>query len=80
MTGRELSDKMIYMGMERALRRLAIKDKLAPLEQIAYMTEIEICDLVVKKYEVVFSEDEKVGLVKIEDMDTYKKIVHVLAR
>lgn len=80
MTGRELSDKMIYMGMERALRRLAVKDKLAPLEKIAYMTEIEICDLAVKNYEVVFTEDEKIGLVKPEDMDTYKKIVHVLAR
>nr|DAH62018.1 MAG TPA: hypothetical protein [Caudoviricetes sp.] len=80
MTGRELSDKLSYMGMERALRRLAIKDNLAPVEKIACMTEIEICDLVVKKYEVVFSEDEKVGLVKLEDMDTYKKIIHVLAR
>ena len=80
MTGRELSDKMLYMGMERALRRLAIKDKLAPLEKIACMTEIEICDLAVKNYEVVFTEDENIGLVKPEDMDTYKKIVHVLAR
>lgn len=80
MVGQQLSDKIYYAGMERDLRRLAINDKLAPVEKIACMTEGEICDLVAKKYEMVFAESEKVGLVKIEDMDTYKKIVHVLAR
>lgn len=78
--GQQLNDKIYYAGMERDLRRLAVNDKLASVEEIACMTKWEICDLVAKKYEMVFAESEKVGLVKIEDMDTYKKIVSVLAR
>lgn len=80
MVGQQLGEKIAYAGMERDLRRLAINDKLASVEEIACMTRWEICDLVAKKYEMVFAESEKVGLVKIEDMDTYKKIVRVLAR
>lgn len=80
MVGQQLGDKIVYAGMERDLRILAVNDKLAPVEKIACMTRWEVCDLVAKKYEMVFAESEKVGLVKIEDMDTYKKIVCVLAR
>lgn len=30
MVGQQLGDKIVYAGMERDLRRLAVNDKLAP--------------------------------------------------
>ena len=53
MTGRELSDKLNYLGMERRIRKLALEEKLETAEKIAVMTEIEVCELISKKYEVV---------------------------
>ena len=46
MTGRELSDKLNYLGMERRIRRLALEDKMETAEKIAVMTEIEVCELI----------------------------------
>lgn len=34
MTGRELSDKLNYTGMEIAVRKLALKEKLASAEKL----------------------------------------------
>lgn len=34
MTGRELSDKLNYLGMERRIRRLALEDKMETAEKI----------------------------------------------
>lgn len=48
MTGRELSDKLNYLGMERRIRRLALEDKMETAEKIAVMTEIEVCELISK--------------------------------
>ena len=58
MTGRELSNKLNYLGMERRIRKLALEEKLETAEKIAVMTEIEVCELISKKYEVVYSEAE----------------------
>lgn len=38
MTGRELEDKLNYLGMERKLRKLALEKKLETAEKIAVMT------------------------------------------
>ena len=54
MTGRELSDKLNYTGMEIAVRKLALKEKLASAEKIAVMSELDVCDLLSKHYELVF--------------------------
>lgn len=66
MTGRELTDKLLYIGMEKGARRLALKDKMAPAEEIAVMSEIEVCDLIVEKYEVVMCESEDILLIPNE--------------
>ena len=42
MTGRALTDKLFYIGMEKDARRLALRDKMAPAEEIAVMSEIEV--------------------------------------
>ena len=64
MTGRELSDKLNYTGMERAVRELALKEKLASAEEIAVMSELDVCDLIAEHYKMVFAESEDIGLVK----------------
>ena len=79
MTGRELSDKLNYLGMERRIRRLALEDKMETAEKIAVMTEIEVCELISKKYEVVYSEAEEIGLVK-KDKNEYKSLVKIISR
>lgn len=48
MTGRELREKLIYVGMEKELRKLVIDEKMAKPEEVAVMTAYEVCDLVVE--------------------------------
>ena len=49
-------------------------------EKIAVMTEIEVCELISKKYEVVYSEAEEIGLVKKDKMNEYKSLVKIISR
>lgn len=80
MTGRELSEKLLYAGMEEGVRRLALKDKLATAEQIAVMPEIKVCDLIAEKYDVVFWNDEEVFLVPKDKKELYSKLVTIISR
>lgn len=80
MTGRELSDKLNYLGMERRIRKLALEEKLKTAEKIAVMTEVEVCELISKKYEVVYSESEEIGLVRKDKMKEYNSLVKVISR
>lgn len=80
MTGRDLSEKLNYLGMVRAIRRLALNDKLASAGEIAVMSEVEVCDLVVKEYEVVYSEADEIGLVRKDKIDEYTKLVKTISR
>lgn len=80
MTGRELSDKLNYLEMERRIRKLALEEKLETAEKIAVMTEVEVCELISKKYEVVYSESEEIGLVRKDKMKEYNSLVKVISR
>lgn len=80
MTGRELSNKLNYLGMERRIRKLALEEKLETAEKIAVMTEVEVCELISKKYEVVYSESEEIGLVRKDKMKEYNSLVKVISR
>ena len=81
MTGRELDEKLEYVGMEKCARVLVIEEKLAKPEEVALMTTVEVCDLITQHYEVVYTESEEIGLVKSgEDMKTYDSIVKRLSR
>lgn len=80
MTGRELSEKLNYIGMERAIRKLALDDKLATAEEIAIMSEIEVCELISKEYKVVYSESEEIGLVHKDKIVEYNNILKVISR
>lgn len=80
MTGRELCDKLHYIGMERAVRKLALEQKMDTTENIALMSIDEVCNLVAKDYELVYRESDKVGLVHKDKMEEYVKLVKVISR
>lgn len=80
MNGRELSKKLNYIGMERRIRKLALEEKLETAEKIAVMTQEEVCELISKKYEVVYSESEEIGLVMKDKMNEYKSLVKIISR
>lgn len=80
MDARELSGKLNYTGMERAVRRLALADNLASAEEIAVMSEIEVCDLIAAEYEMVYAESEEIGLVKKENAPELNKLIKRISR
>lgn len=80
MNGRELSENLNYIGMERRIRKLALEEKLETAEKIAVMTQKEVCELISKKYEVVYSESEEIGLVMKDKMNEYKSLVKIISR
>lgn len=80
MDGRTLSSKLNYTGMERAVRKLAVDEKLATAEEIAVMSELDVCNLVVQEFEMVYSESEELGLVRHDDMPEYNRIIKVISR
>ena len=79
-TGRELSENLNYTGMEKGVRVLALRDKLAFAEEIAVMSELDVCNLISEHYEMVFSESENVGLVKKENAQKLFMMLEVISR
>ena len=53
MNGRDLSNRLLYTGMIRDARKLAFKDKMATAEELALMSELEICDLIEQDYNII---------------------------
>ena len=80
MNGRDLSDRLHYMGMIRDARKLAFKDKMATAEELALMSELEICDLIEQDYNIIMSEDEKVLLIPKDKMDEFEQMAVYLCR
>lgn len=80
MTGRELSEKLNYLGMERKIRKLALEEKMETAEKIAVMSEVEVCDLVSNEYEIVYSENEEIGLVRKDKLKEYESLVKIISR
>ena len=52
----------------------------ATAEEIAVMSEIEVCDLIVEEYTVVYSEQEEIGLVANIEIDEYNKLLNRICR
>ena len=80
MNGRELESKLNYLGMSRGIRKIALDDKLASAEELAIMSEGEVCDLVAQNYKLVYAEDEKIGLVHIDDASELFSMIKVVSR
>ncbi len=80
MDGREFRDKLSYTGMVKGARRLALKEKLAKAEELAVMSEIDVCNLIMTEYDVAFAEDERVGLVKRDNFCEFEELVEIINR
>lgn len=80
MDGRDLNSKLNYLGMEKGIRKLAVTEKLASAEEIAVMSTLEVCDLIVNEFTLVYSESEELGLVRREDMGKYSQLVKKIMR
>lgn len=80
MDARTLESKMNYLGMERSARKILINEKLATANEVAVMTCIEVCERLLKNYEVVSCENEDITIVKRKDMKTYNSIIKILSR
>nr|DAN99435.1 MAG TPA: hypothetical protein [Caudoviricetes sp.] len=80
MTGRELLDKLNYLGMERGVRELALEEKLESAEKIAVMSTLDVCELISTTYELVYSESEELELVRVDRMEEYTALVKIISR
>lgn len=77
---REFAGMFNYIGQERAARKLLLDKKLAKPEDVAVMTDIDVCSKLLKSYEVVSSDREHIVLVEKDKIEEYKKIANVLSR
>lgn len=80
MDGRELESKLNYLGMSRGIRKIALDDKLASIEELAIMSEVEVCALVAQNYQLVYAEDEKIGLVRNDTAKELFDLIKVVSR
>lgn len=80
MDGRELESKLNYLGMSRGVRKIALDDKLASAEDLAIMSEVEVCDLVAQNYQLVYAETEELGLVHNDDAKELFSMIKVVSR
>ena len=44
------------------------------------MSEVEVCDLVSNEYEIVYSENEEIGLVRKDKLKEYESLVKIISR
>lgn len=80
MDGRELYNKFNYIGMSRDIRKLALRDNLATADELAVMSEVEVCNLVAQNYQLVYAETEEIGLVHNDDAKKLFSMIEVISR
>lgn len=80
MDARELANRINYSGMERCARKIVLKDNLAKAEEIAIMTELEVYEKLLQKYEVMMSEREEILLIDKEKMEEFNSMAVYLSR
>lgn len=69
-----------YVGMERDARRIILKDNLAKAEDVAIMTDIEVYEILLQKYEVVMCEPEEILLIEKEKIEEFNSMAVYLSR
>lgn len=81
MDARELYNKRInYTNMERDARKIVLKDNLAKAEDVAIMTDIEVYEILLQKYEVVMCEPKKILLIEKERIEEFNSMAVYLSR
>ena len=79
-TAKDLADKINYRGQEQAARILLIKMNTVPVEKIAVMTELDVCEAILDKYEFIMSDSEDILLVEKDKLQDFNKIAVWLSR
>lgn len=77
---RDLADKINYRGQERAARNLLVKMNTVPVEKIATMTELDVYEAILDKYEFIVSNSENILLVEKDKLQDFNKIAVWLSR
>ena len=77
---RDLADKINYIGQERAARNLLVKMNTVPVEQIATMTELDVYEAILEKYEFILSNGEDILLVEKDKLQDFNKLAVWLNR
>ena len=77
---RDLADKINYIGQERAARNLLVKMNTVPVEQIATMTELDVYEAILEKYEFILSNGEDILLVEKDKLQDFNKLAVWLSR
>ena len=80
MDARELKSHAMYTGMERDARAIILKDNLATAEELALMTNLDVFDRLLEKYEVVMCEPEDILLIDRKKMEEFNKMAVYLRR
>lgn len=80
MTGKELSDEIVYTGQERDARKLLLESGLAKAEEAALMADSDVYNKLAKEYELVKKNPEEILLIKKEDLPKLQAMVKVLKR
>ena len=80
MDSRGLASYINYLDMERCARKIILKDNLAKAEDIAIMTDLEVYDILLQKYEVVMCEHENILLIDKEKMEEFNSMAVYLSR
>lgn len=80
MTARGLANSINYTGMERCARKIVLKDNLAKAEDIALMTDFEVYEILLEKYEVVMCERENILLIDKEKLKEFNSMAVYLSR
>lgn len=79
-TARDLADRVCYRGQEQAARILLIKMNTIPLEKIAVMSDYDVYEALLEKYELIISDSENILLVEKDKLQDFNKIAVWLRR
>lgn len=79
-TARDLADRICYRGQEQAARILLIKMNTIPLEKIAVMSDYDVYEALLEKYELIISDSENILLVEKDKLQDFNKIAVWLRR
>lgn len=74
MTGTDLYNALNRLGVEKDARKIAVTTQIAPVEDIALMDMLELCNLIMREYEMIMEDYEKILLVPRYRLDVFKSI------
>lgn len=80
MDARELNSHVMYTGMERDARAILLKDNLATVEDVAMMTNLDVFDRLLEKYEVIMCEEQDILLIDKKKIEEFNKMAVYLSR